>query len=155
MDDVLSVFSHYQKKLQSDSITVLDIDTASDHMKKRIATLEETPLLGGWVAAINEQFVHQENEEVSLKGVILLKPRKPSRKEDHLYLSDTSHRSSPTIIHEVAASLIGFIKQRTEIDKELKSLLKPFVALSPAVDLKRVHKGICDDLELAFLLPKW
>ena len=32
--DVLSVFFHYQKKLQSDSITGLDIDTASDHLKK-------------------------------------------------------------------------------------------------------------------------
>ena len=92
---VADVFSHYQKKLQSDSITVLDIDTASDHLKKKIAALEETPLLGGWVAAINELFVQQE---VSLKGVMLLKPGEPRRKEHHLYL-DTSHRSSPTIIH--------------------------------------------------------
>ena len=75
--DVLSVFSHYQKKLRSDSITVLDIDTASDHLKKKIAALKETPLLGGWVAAINEQFVQQENGELSHKGVMLLKPREP------------------------------------------------------------------------------
>ena len=33
--DVLSVFSRYQKKLQSDSVTILDIDRASDHLKKR------------------------------------------------------------------------------------------------------------------------
>ena len=76
---------------------------------------------------------------------MLLKPREPRRKEHHLY---TSHRSSPTIIHEVAASLIEVIKQRTEIDKELKSVLKPFVALSPAVDLKEVHEVISDDLDL-------
>ena len=137
--DVFSVFSHYQKKLPSDSITVLDIDTASDHLKIKIAALEETPLLGGWVAAINEQFVQKENGEVSLKGVMLLKPREPRRMEHHFYFSDTSHRSSPTIIHEVAASLIEFIKQRTE--KELKYIRKPFVALSPMVERFRPYYG--------------
>ena len=73
--DVLSVFSRYQKKLQSDSVTILDIDRASDHLKKKIAAIEETPLLGGWVAAINDKFVQQENGELSLKEVMLLKPR--------------------------------------------------------------------------------
>ena len=105
-------------------------------------------MLGGWVAAINDKFVQQENGEVSLKEVMLLKPREPRRKEHHLYVSDSSHRSSPTIIHEVVASLIEFITQRTEIDKELASILKPFVVLSPAADLTEVHRVICNDLDL-------
>ena len=55
--DALSVFSRYQKKLQSASVTILDIDRASDHLKKKIAAIEEALLLGGWVAAINDKFV--------------------------------------------------------------------------------------------------
>ena len=118
------MFSRYQKKL-------LDLQKETDNVKNRITSTEKG-----------------EGDDVSLKGVSLAKPKEPCRREHHLYVTDTTHRSSSTIIHEVVASLNEFLTKRTDIDRQMIAVLKPSVTLSPKADLKEVHNVLCKDLDL-------
>jgi hypothetical protein len=54
--DTLTVFSRYQQQLQSDSVTILDIDKLTANVKVKLNSLKGTPLLGGWVATLQEQW---------------------------------------------------------------------------------------------------
>lgn len=53
--------------LQSDTITLLDIPKLTDHVQAQLSNLLSTPLLGGWVSALNQQMVTDENG-TTLKG---------------------------------------------------------------------------------------
>ena len=98
---------------------------------------------------MKKQIVHQENEEeVSLKGVVLTKRKEVRRTQHHLYVTDTTQRSNGNIIQEVVLSLNEFLTQRSEIDKELIAIVKPFVNLNADTDLNKVHQAVCPDLSL-------
>ena len=64
--DVITIFSRFQRKLQSDSITLLDM---GDHVKTK--KLKQDRLLGGWMETFNEQVVVQsdgDDENMVLSG---------------------------------------------------------------------------------------
>ncbi len=69
--DLLAVFSRYQQQLQSDSATLIDMDRYTSNVKVKLLGLKETPLLGGWVEALSEQVLEEEDGTMHLKGVEL------------------------------------------------------------------------------------
>ena len=57
--DVITIFSRFQRKLQSDSITLLDMGDHVKTVKDQLKKLKQDPLLGGWMETFNEQLVVQ------------------------------------------------------------------------------------------------
>ena len=45
--DTLAVFSRYQKQRQSDSTTILDVDSLTTNVRLKLGSLKDTALLGG------------------------------------------------------------------------------------------------------------
>lgn len=63
--DILAVFSHYQKSLQSNSTTILDIAHFTSSVRNKLDALRTTSLLGGWVSTLNENLKNQNSSENS------------------------------------------------------------------------------------------
>ena len=83
--DLLTVFSRYQQQLQSDSVTLIDMDSNTSNVKAKVSGLKETALLGGWVEAQSEQVSEEESGSMFLKGVEL--NRKNSVKTITIFMS--------------------------------------------------------------------
>ena len=60
--DVLAVFSRFQKKLQSHTVTLLDLDTQTSVVTSNLVELKDTPLLVGWVATLETQIKSTEED---------------------------------------------------------------------------------------------
>lgn len=52
--DILSVFAYLKKKLQSDSITILDISKQTLFIKQKLYGLKKIDLIGTWVFSLKE-----------------------------------------------------------------------------------------------------
>ena len=59
--DLLSLRKVFQKKLQRDSLTIVDIEPEAETFHKSINKLSTNPLLGGWEEAFKERFNEEEN----------------------------------------------------------------------------------------------
>ena len=59
--DLLFVFKVFQKKLQRDSITIVDIKPEVEKFKKGIDRLSESSLIAGWEEAFKENFDEEAN----------------------------------------------------------------------------------------------
>lgn len=68
--DLLFLFSNYQKKLQSDSLTITDMDKLTKNVLEQIDLLKTQNLLGGWLYTLELQIENRE-EELYLKCIKL------------------------------------------------------------------------------------
>ena len=59
--DLFFLFKVFQKKLQCDSLTIVDIEPEAEKFQKSIDMLSTSPLLGGWEEAFKERFNEEEN----------------------------------------------------------------------------------------------
>jgi len=66
----LFLFSNYQKKLQSDSLTITDMDKLTKNVLEQIDLLKTQNLLGGWLYTLELQIENRE-EELYLKCIKL------------------------------------------------------------------------------------
>ena len=147
--DVLTVFSRYQKLLQGDGITILDIEKTTKSVKARLLALTEDDLPGGWTKALKKELVLQPDGVTKiLKGIELMRTKK-RRKEHHQYVSDC--RDVNAVCREVVASLVEFLDQRFDVDAQLMRTAKSFATLQPSANLEGVHSMLCPDLALSEL----
>ena len=85
--DVLAVFSRFQKKIQSDSVTLLDLDTEISLVTSKLVKVKETPLLGGWVETLQTQLDSTEEDGQTtyrLKNIALGEEKGGRTKDHHL-----------------------------------------------------------------------
>ena len=68
--DVLFLLRNFQKRLQSDTITIVDIAPEIDNFLKKLTTLLEKSLLGGWEEALVSAL---DEENLTLKDISLWK----------------------------------------------------------------------------------
>ena len=59
--DILIVFSKFQKNLQADNITIVDMERLVDIVKVKIDTMKDNPLLGGWLICMRSQI--EQNQQ--------------------------------------------------------------------------------------------
>lgn len=144
--DVLMVFSRYQRQLQSDSITILDLQHKTNTVKSKLLALKDHPLTGGWFQTYTKSVQEQTDGSLTLKGIPLTKKSGRQSKNHNLYVSQK--RDVSAVCNEVVLSLAEFLEQRFEIDDNLLLVLKPFATLKKSADLDQVHKMICEDLDL-------
>lgn len=147
--DVLSVFSHYQKKLQADTLTVVQIPKMTKSLKEQLEKMKTTPLLGGWVSELTANLTNQSEDDstVVLHGITLQKSKPLARrKRHHLYV--TEKRDIMAVVHETIESLKNFLDVRFSIDQAIIISTEKFVELQPDVDLKEVHRIWAVDVNL-------
>ncbi|CAB4002117.1 Hypothetical predicted protein [Paramuricea clavata] len=90
--------------------TLIDMDRYTSKVKVKVLGLKETALLGGWVEALSEQVLEEEDGTMSLKGVKLNSGNARRRHIHHLYVTDT--RNIDAIKNEIIESLKEFLTQR-------------------------------------------
>ena len=141
--DVLSIFKRYQKIIQSDSVTLLDLGKQTSSVKAQLRLLLEKHLVGGWENALAFGLSEIQASVLSLKGAVLSRQR--PRRVHNLFV--TPQRDLAAIKNEVVLNLEEFLDQRFAIDDEILKVLKPFVELHSDADTKKVHQTICADLD--------
>jgi hypothetical protein len=148
LTDILTVFSRYQKQLQDDTLTIVDVGSHTDKVKAKLANLKTTPLLGGWVQTLNELIVKTDDSGIVrlLLYDVELHTETRRRKQHHTLVTD--RRDSTAIMNEVSDSLIEFLAQRFASDQNLLDILVPFVKLQNDANLSAVHSLVCCDLNL-------
>lgn len=160
--DVLSVFSHYQKSIQSDSTTLLDVQNYTESVKGRLDRLKKTPLTGGWASFLIENLVTEIVPTLAEGDVggdatipkkklhgIHLEPMQKRRKQAHLFVTDK--RSANSIINDTIESFKNFLDEQFSIDSPIANVTKSFAQLQADADLKKVHKIWAPDLNLETL----
>ena len=126
--DLLSLFKIFQKKLQADSITIVDIDPEVQKLQKRLDNLSKTPLLGGWEEAFKENFDDQSNTFCGIQ--VWVKVRRHS--EDNPYATDRRQFSA------IQNNSIAAIKNSLIKDSKLTKMLQNVSPLSQnSVQLKK------------------
>jgi hypothetical protein len=144
---VLAVFSRYQKNLQSDSTTILDVQRLTSHVKAKLLSLKQTELIGGWVSALREQMTNVDGQNC-LKDVSFHASSRRTKKHN-LFVTDKRDISAVKL--EIIDSLVEFLSQRFSVDDEIMLLLTPFATLQSDADLKLVHARYFNDLDLQTL----
>jgi hypothetical protein len=139
--DVLAVFKRYQKTIQDDSLTLLDLETCTESVKTQLQSLLNTRLIGGWEEALISGI---SEDGLSLKGIALSIPRE--RRVHHLFVP--ALRDLTAVKKEIVYCLVEFLDQRFGVDQKILKVVKPFIALKPDADIKEFHEIICSDLPL-------
>ena len=139
--DVLAVFKRYQKTMQADGVTLLDLETCTESVKTQLQSLLNTRLIGGWEEALIFGICE---DGLSLKGIALSIPRE--RRVHHLFVP--ALRDLTAVKKEIVYCLVEFLDQRFGVDQKILKVVKPFIALKPDADIKEFHEIICSDLPL-------
>jgi len=95
--DVLFVFGRFQKRLQSDKTTLIDMHVAVTHVQSALVALKQKPLLGGWQETFQESATETDGD-LFLKGIQLSAATK-RREQYHLFVTDK--RSSAAVCNEI------------------------------------------------------
>ena len=97
--DVLFLLRNFQKRLQSDTITIVDIATEVDIFLKKLTSLLEKSLLGGLEEALVSTL---DEENLTLKDIPLWKKESRVIKQNEFV---SGRRSFDTIRNEIILSL--------------------------------------------------
>lgn len=139
MGDILFIFQRFQKKLQSNSLTLVDMD---DFITKATSSLESLKLvqIPGDYEDTSEKSIERKDGKIFLKNIELSES------------SRTRSNAPPfeTIRKNVIDVLVQYLKQRFETDKQrLLQYIEPFVGLEKDADIQKIHEIFGKDLNLA------
>ena len=144
--DLLLVLKVFQKKLQSDSLTIIDIEEEAKKFKKTLDNMNKQKLLGGWEEAFKEKFDEESNK---FCGIELWEK---TRRRTEATLNVTDRREFSAIRNESILAIKEFIDQRLEIDQSTSKYFTPFTKFTATnEEIRDVHKSIAPDLDLANL----
>ena len=107
--DVLFLLRNFQKRLQADTITIVDIATEIDIFLKKLTSLLEKSLLGGWEEALVSTL---DEEDLALKDIPLWKKESRVIKQNEFV---SGRRSFDTIRNEIILSLKNFMSNRFDL----------------------------------------
>lgn len=136
--DLLFIYQRFQKKLQSNSLTLLSLRNDVQSTIASLESLKSECIPDLYEGALKRDIVVTADGKF-LKGIKLeeeIDSRRPTQNFSEFRV-------------EVCDSLIHCLKNRMEIDDELIEIMVPFVALEKKADLKRIHETIGKDLSLA------
>ena len=109
--DLQFLLKVFQKKLQRDSRTIVDIEPEAEKFQKSLDKLCTRSLLGGWEEAFKEKF----DEEGNIFCGIELWEKKRCRPEANLYVTD--RREFSAVRNESILALKEFMDMRLQVDK--------------------------------------
>ena len=144
--DLLFLLKVFQKKLQRDSLTIVDIEPEAETFQKSIDKLSTSPLLGGWEEAFKERFNEEENTFCNTE----LWEKKRRNPEANLYVID--RREFSAIQNESILALKEFMDIRLQVDKNVSKSFTPFTKFTANEnEIRDIHRSIAPDLSLADL----
>ena len=144
--DLLFVLKVFQKKLQRDSLTIVDIEPEAGKFQKSVDKLSTSSLLGGWEEAFKEKF----DEEANIFCGIELWEKKRRRPETNLYVTD--RRQFSAIRNQSILAIKEFMDKRLQVDRKTSKAFTPFTKFTATEDeIRDVHQSIAPDLSLANL----
>ena len=150
--DVVTLYSRFQMKLQSDDVLVFNLVRERDNFLARLAEAKEKPIIGGWeelflstVKEIPHQGEESENEWEFFGMKLVAKTKR--RRQHHLYVHDS--RTIEAVRNEIVLSLENFLSERLQSDewKDLTPLAKLRVDVSDD-ERRACHKVIAPDCDL-------
>ncbi|CAB4031786.1 E3 SUMO- ligase KIAA1586-like isoform X3 [Paramuricea clavata] len=141
--DLLFLLKVFQKKLQRDSLTIVDIEPEAEKFQKSLDKLGTRSLLGGW------DFIQRK---LAFKESIQRKLWEKKRRRPEANLSVTDRREFSAVRNESILALKEFMDTRLKVDKNTSKSFTPFIKFTANEDeIRDVHQSIAPDLSLANL----
>lgn len=141
--DVLRIFQHYHKNVQSDNLTIVTLKMHITSLTKEIISLRDgAQLMGGWEERLVDM-VSESEEETTLKGIELATTNRTR---------GMKKRQSQEIRSDIIETLLRYMDVRFKIDEEITRYVEPFIKCSASADdIRNVHKIFAPDLSLSTL----
>lgn len=140
----LFCYQRFQKKLQSNQLTLIDMKRYVTAMVKSLKDMETTPLIGGFEKNLESKLIVDENDDKVYFKTIEMKTGNIPR-----------NRREPKSFSEVRKNILEclqiFLTDRFKIDDELFEIIDPFVKFESSTDIEAIHSRLAPDLELASL----
>lgn len=149
MTDVLYLFTVFQKKIQSDDLNVISLNTNLKWLRRKMESVRSGSLAGGWEQKLStlmqtKKVARNENGEVSFATVKTLKQielidaatRRNGRNEDFSVLRS-----------KIVDCITRFIDERFAVDDKFIEAIGPFAKLDSNADVKLVMELIAPDVD--------
>ena len=104
--DLLFLIKVFQKKLQSDSLTIVDIEPEAEKFRERVNKLSTGSLLGGWENEFKERYDEEANKFCGIK----LWEKERRRPDSNLFVTDL--RKFSAIRNESVIAINTFVDKR-------------------------------------------
>lgn len=138
--DVLYAFGRFQKKLQSDQLTLISMKAHTNAIIRTLSGMENVQLLGGFESNLATQLSTGANGGTYLKS-IELQPRTTSRVR-------RKAKSFADVRKSILDALCNFLVERFEIDELLFEKIEPLINFSKDANIKEIHSMLAPDLSL-------
>lgn len=138
LGDLLRIFKHFQKKIQSNSLTLPWFCEEVRILRDNLLDFKEKALPGGFESALNDEILI-ENNQATLKGIDLFIGSRSRQIE----------RSIESFRSDVIDRLIAYLNERLDVDNsEQLSLIESFIKIDRTIDTRKVHELLGKDLDL-------
>lgn len=141
--DLLFTFERFQKKLQSDRLTLIDMKSHVDSIKKGLNEMKTTKLLGGFEFRLADNLVEGENGTVFLKSIELTPEESTRTRQTQITFTE--------VRENVLNALQNFLTDRFQIDEPILKIIEPFVNFSKDANISEIHAMLAPDLSLPSL----
>jgi hypothetical protein len=162
--DLLQIFQHFHKNLQSDSLTIVTLKMHINALKNAVNDLKnDTKLIGGWEERLSEMLVIKTDDNDDDEDVDGDDDNGDDDAEEKLFLKGIelttidctrgkNKRQFQDVRNDMIETLLKCINERFQMDEELTDCAEPFIKLQASGDdLRNVHKIFAPDLSLAAL----
>jgi uncharacterized protein YnzC (UPF0291/DUF896 family) len=148
--DLLFILQNFQKKLQSDTITIVDLQPELQKFVAKLETLKERPILGGW----EEEFKKEYSENESKFCGLTLWTKEKRCQNRNLFVSEK--RDFSAVRFECLEGMQNFMKKRLQVQDIAVDSLSRMVKLTASEDdIRLVHKQIAPDLDICQLAQEY
>ena len=117
--DLLFAIKVFQKKLQSDSLTIVDIEPEAEKFRERVNKLSTGSLMGGWENEFKEKYDEEANTFCGIK----LWEKERCRPDANLLVTD--RRKFSTIRNESVIAINTFVDKRTSSGQKCFQIIYP------------------------------
>lgn len=139
--DVLFTYKRFQKKIQSDRMTIISLMSNITSLTKSLERMESFPLVGGFEQNLAKQISTGSNGEKQLKGIELLETESTRR----------TTTSFAEVRKKILNSIREFLESRFEADDAFVKMIEPFLSFNPTADIEAIHTAIAPDMNLPSL----
>lgn len=142
--DVLFLFQRFQKKLESNHLTLIDMKSHVTTMVKSLEEMNKESLVGGFESNLAAKLIiNEEDGKTYFKSIEMKTEENLRNRQESKDFTD--------VRKSILSSLQTFLTERFQIDDDLLKVIDPFVKFGKNADVQKVHSMLAPDLELANL----
>lgn len=141
--DVLFAFKRFQKKMQSNRLTLIEMKSHVMAISKSLQEMKTTQLMGGFESKLATKITIEPNGKIYFKSTEM-QPEGSSRTRQR-------GKSFTDVRTSVLEALQTFLIERFQIDDKLFEKIEPFVKFEKNANIEEIHSLLAPDLQLASL----